>query len=57
MGSTPVLSDIPSGANPNAIVLSHVVEKLGEPDCARGAADEPVVKVDRHQFRALLALS
>jgi hypothetical protein len=52
----PVLGDLPTPTNPNAIVAQDVVHESREGLGSSRAAHEATVKADRHHFGLALAL-
>src|SRR5215471_15777960 len=57
MVRNPVARDVNAAANPNSVVLEHVIKKFRQALRAAGTADEAVVQGNRHHARLPLAFA
>ena len=57
MVRNPVARDVNAAANPNLVVLEHVIKKFRQALRAAGTTDEAVVQGNRHHARLALAFA
>src|SRR5208282_3265492 len=51
-----MLRDLSAGAKPHSVVLTRMLQEFNQPHRLGWAANQPVVKIDRHHLRMLGAL-